>query len=219
LKSANDEGNVIVTDLSIWRPWLKRNAVLATLLRGASNNDPASYLVRVHAISEAVLRRIVLVGLRKNLVQYSDAVVWLTDNDETPSRAKYPVLFDRLYGPQIAFETICPQGSSLYELWELWLDFAKIVRNHVSHGIRQYDDAWLQCAINVDQAFIIQMCQVMEPHIGGSIGGDLRKLKPRLSMGRAGIDIPALLGIRARNPRPSTSLHAAQARFNALEIV
>ena len=167
-------------------------------------------------MTESILRRTLLVGLRKKSVQYSDAVAWLHDNDYTPDRKSYPDTFNKLYG-QGAFANLTG-AAPLDDLWELWLDFTKIVRNHISHGIRKYDEPWLQCAIHIDQAFIMQFCIALQPNVGGSLGGDLRKLRPRLSMGKAGVDIPKLLGTKGRKPRPAVSLQAASTKFAGLGL-
>lgn len=172
----------------------------------------------MHAASESVLRRILLVGLRRNSVRYSDAQIWLHDNDDTPNRSNYEPLFNRLFAGRVTFAQVTAAGSRMGELWELWLDFAKIVRNHVSHGNRKYDEPWLQCAVEIDQAFIMEICTVVGPYLGGSVGNDLRKLLPRLSMGRAGVSIPTLLGMKGRKPRPTASLQSAQTRFAALGV-
>jgi len=144
--------------------------------------------------------------------------MWLHDNDDTPNRSNYEPIFDKLFAGQVTFAQLTPAGSQALELWELWLDFAKIVRNHVSHGTRKYEEPWLQCAVEIDQAFIVEICGVVGPYVGGSVGGDLRALNPRLTMGKAGVSIPALLGTKGRKPRPTASLQSAQARFAALGI-
>ena len=207
----------MVTDLTNWRPWLRRNGMTARFLSGAKRGDPEGYFIRVHAVTENILRRVLLVGLRRNHVMYSDAMAWLQNNDFTPDRVNYPKVFNKLYGPRLTFNQVTG-AAPMNDLWELWLDFSKIVRNHISHGIRKYDESWLQCAIHIDQAFIIQLCAVLQPHVGGSLGQDLRKLQPRLSLGKVGVSIPTLLGTKGKNPRPVASLQTASRKFAALGL-
>ena len=104
------------------------------------------------------------------------------------------------------------------ELWELWLDFTKTLRNHLAHGMRTYGSDWLQLAVQIDQAFMMKFCEELEPHVGGRLGNDLRKLQPRLGLGKIGVDIAKLLGRKSGKPRPAVSLQTASARFVILGI-
>ena len=207
-----------VESLSTWTAWLRSNPIAARYVRGANRSDPTGYFLRMHALTETILRRAVLVGLRRNGVRYSDALIWLHDNDFTPDRLNYAKNFDALLGGNPSFAQMTTAGSSLGELWDLWLDFTKIVRNHVGHGIRTYSLDWLQLGTSIDQAFVIEYCRSVQPIVGGSLGDDLRKLTPRLGNGRRGVNISALMGRRTGRPRPVVSLTAAEARFRALGL-
>lgn len=207
-----------VSSLSAWSTWLRSNPIAATYVRGANKSDPTGYFLRMHALTETILRRAMLVGLRRNAVRYSDALPWLHDNDSTPDRVNYERDFDALLGGNPTFAQLTAAGSILGELWELWLDFTKIVRNHTGHGIRTYSLDWVQLGTQIDQAFVIEYCRAVRPLVGGSLGDDLRKLSPRLGNGRPGTDISALMGRRSRRPRPTVSLTVAEARFKALGL-
>lgn len=207
-----------VTSLANWSQWLRANPIAAHYVRGAKKSDPIGYFLRMHALTETILRRALLVGLRRNGVRYSDALAWLGDNDSTPDRINYPKAFDALLGSNLTFAQLTASGSTLGELWDLWLDFTKIVRNHLAHGIRTYSFDWLDCCAQIDQAFVMQFCKEVSPAVGGSLGNDLRKLSPRLGVGKSGISVSSLLGKKSRKPRPVVSLQTAETRFRALRI-
>jgi hypothetical protein len=207
-----------VTNLSDWTAWLRSNAVAARHLRGARKSDPIGYFLRTHALTETLLRRTLLVGLRRKGARYSDALKWLDDSDLTPSRSNYPSAFDALFSGSITFANLIPAKSALLELWDLWIDYTKVVRNHLGHGVRTYSFDWLQLGVQIDQAFIMRFCREIEPHVGGRLGADLRNLRPRLGMGKPGVDIAKLLGRKSGKPRPVVSLQAADRRFRGLGI-
>ncbi len=176
-------------------------------MRGANSANKETYFLTIHAATEAMLRRILLVGLRLNKVTYGEATDWLYHNDKTPDKIQFPKLFDQLYhSKQITWSTLICSDPGLKQLWGLWLDYSKVLRNHISHGIRKYTDDWLECGITIDQELLIRLDQALSVIIGGSISDDLAKLNPRLPTGSKGINLKT---ITSRNPgksRPKISL-------------
>lgn len=207
-----------IRPLSNWEKWRRDNPVVSGLAKGARVTDPASYFLRTHALTETLLRRALLVGLRKRSVRYSDAKQWLDTNESTPDRLRYPQTFDALFGPADNWAALAAPQSNFGQLWDLWLDFTKGLRNHLAHGVRSYAIDWLQCGTEIDQAFCIEFTASLYPVVGGAIGADLRKLTPRLGMGQAGVNIDQLMGRRARQPRPTLSLQSARSNFDNLGI-
>lgn len=191
---------------------------MSGLAKGARTTDPTSYFLRTHALTETLLRRALLIGLRKNSVRYSDAKDWLDTNDFTPDRQRYPQTFDALYSPGLTWAAVAAPQTNFGQLWVLWLDFTKDLRNHLAHGVRSYAIDWLQCGTEIDQAFCIEFTSSLHPIVGGAMGADLRKLTPRLGMGQAGVNIDQLMGRRARPPRPALSLQSARVNFETLGI-
>ena len=100
---------------------------------------------------------------------------------------------------------IC-SNSDLKQLWDLWLGYSKVLRNHISHGIRKYTDDWLECGITIDQELLIRMDQELSVIIGGSISDDLAKLNPRLPIGSKGINLKTITSRNPRASRPKISL-------------
>jgi hypothetical protein len=197
-----------------WDDWVSNHSHIALKLKGVDRTYSEAYFLKLHAATEALLRRILFVGLRLNMVSFSDASDWLHHNDSTPTKIDFLNKFNKLYGPDLKFETVladCPHGQLL---WDLWHDFAKPVRNHLAHGIRAYNPSWLECGARINQSMLIELDVALAKRLGGSIADDLTKLHPRLPTGRKGIDIPALFGLKkGRQPRPSISLVDAQNRL------
>lgn len=193
-----------------WGQWIEARSHIAAKLKGADRQNAEAYFLKLHAASEAYFRRMMFVGLRLKLVSYDNANRWLHNNDSTPDKDKFPKKFNKLYEPTFSFEAIldeCPNGNIL---WGLWLDFAKPMRNHLAHGIRQYTADWLECGIRINQGLLIELDGVMAKHFGNSIVADLTKLKPRLPQGRKDMDIPALLGTKQSSPKRFVTLKAAK---------
>lgn len=202
-----------------WDNWIAGRSHLASKLKSADPHSPEAYFLKLHATTEAFFRRMLLVGLRLNLVSFDEARDWLHHNDCTPNKVDFPKQFDSLYGPDFSFDMLldgCPNGQTL---WELWQNFAKQVRNHLAHGIRGYGSDWLECGVRINQYLLIELDGAMSKHLGGSIAGNLTGLRPRLPKGRKGVNIPALFGLKkGRQPRPPVSLVDAQNRLIAANL-
>jgi hypothetical protein len=203
-----------------WDQWISERSYIAGKLKAANPDDHEAFFLKVHATTEAFFRRVLLVGLRLNLVTFADADDWLNHNDSTPTKTGFPNQFNKLFAPGLSFESViagCPNGQTL---WELWHDFSKPVRNHLAHGIRGYGPDWLECGVRINQCLQMELDGAMAKHLGGSIGDNLRKLQPRLPTGRSGVNIPPLLGLKkGRLPRPSVSLEATQNRLIAVGLL
>lgn len=194
-------------DIDGWSKWLEEHQTIGSKLRGANSTNKEIYFLTIHAATETMFRKVLLVGLRLNKVTYAEANEWLYRNDDTPNKVNFPKLFDQLYlSKQITWSTLICSDPDLKQLWELWLDYSKVVRNHISHGIRKYTDDWLQCGITIDQKLLVRLDHALLKTIGGSLCADLTKLSPRLPKGAKGGDLRAITGHTSRKPRPSISL-------------
>ena len=202
-----------------WDQWIAGRSHLTGKLKGADPHNAEAYFLKLHATTEAFFRRMLFVGLRLNLVTSADASDWLHHNDSTPAKGNFPQQFNSLYGPAVSFERVladCPNGENL---WELWLDFAKPVRNHLAHGIRRYSADWLVCGVRINQCLLIELDGAIAKHLGGSIADNLTKLQPRLPIGRNGMNITTLLGKKPKKPKPQVSLSDAQNRLISIGLL
>jgi hypothetical protein len=203
-----------------WDNWIAGRSHLASKLKGADPRNGETYFQKLHATTESYFRRMMFVGLRLNLVTFADANDWLHHNDNTPTKTDFPRQFDSLYGPDFSFEKLLIESLNGHILWELWHDFAKLVRNHLVHGIRGYSSDWLVCGVLINQSLLIELDRAMVKHLGGSIAGNLTELRPRLPVGRKGVNIPALFGLKkGKQPRPSVSLIDAKNRLISIGLL
>lgn len=194
-------------DIDGWQKWLEKHRAIGSKLRGTNSANKEAYFLIIHAATEAMYRRILLVGLRLNKVTYQEANEWLYHNDDTPENVKFPNLFDRLYqSKQAAWHDVIKSVPDLEDLWVLWLGYSKTIRNHISHGIRKYNDDWLQCGITIDQELLVRLDQALLKIIGGSVCDHLGKLNPRLPIGSQGSDLTRITGRKPKKPRPAVSL-------------
>lgn len=194
-----------------WNEWLSSHNSIESKIRSPKRTPLESEFLTVHAVTESYFRRVLLVGLRLNYVTYKEADEWLFHNDKTPDRKDFVALFNKLYMPKnLVWDDLLSNNPTLNSLWDLWLNFSKVIRNHISHGIRSYSDEWLICGIKIDQMLIMNLDQCLNPFIGGSIAKGLGQLSPRLPRGKNNVDFVALTGKKARNPRPKVSLSNAE---------
>jgi hypothetical protein len=204
-------------DVPGWASWSDSRSHISRELRDIERANLKVYFQALHGLTEAVFRRSLLVGLRMHQVQFKDAEAWLHDHDETPDRKEFPKRFDRLYCIRgTSWANVISQSEPLRCALELWHDYSKIIRNHLSHAIRPYSDEWIACAIQADQFLLIEFDLAMEPVIGGSLSDDLTKLVPRLPKGIPDQDVPKITGVKQRKPRPTVSLSGAQAEVSRL---
>lgn len=209
---------ILGLDIEKWGEWLQTRAHIAGKLEGADSSDLEAYFLKTHAASEALFRRLIFIGLRRNGITYNEASDWLHHNDTTPALGSYDVQFDRLYGPALTFQGMLSGSRRLNDLWALWTDFSKIIRNHLTHGMRRYSDAWLTCGVRIDQGLMVELDAAIASYIGGSPAGNLRLLGPRLPLGTAGANIHNLLGKKRGQVKPKASLQSAQARLKPLGL-
>ena len=203
-----------------WNEWLLQGSFFKIRLGNANEEDARDYFGRIHAVTEAQLRQVLFIGLRLSGVTYKEANAWLFENDETPDRSKFPALFDKPYSCRgLTWEKLLVSSSELGELWNLWLDFAKIIRNHVMHGVRSYSDEWLHLAICIDQAMIMALDVAMVPVLGGRLSGRLNSFSPRLLRGTTGVNLIDLTGKKQpKHPRPRVALAVAHERCAAIKL-
>lgn len=206
--------------LSGWESWVKARGRMLAKLSASDRSNSKTYFIDLHAATEGMFRRILFVGLRLKKVTYRDANDWLFHNDETPDKEKFPKIFDALYAENgVVWEDLLTRTDGLATAWQLWLGFAKTVRNHLLHGIRSYETEWLECAIRIDQELVVRLDLVIAEVIGGSPIGPLDQLAPRLPRGASGaVDIYKLVGRKPRKSlRPKISLTDAQSDLARLD--
>ena len=178
----------------------------------------SDWFLTTHAASEAALRRIIFIGLRRKKVPYDVAQKWMDGHSITYGKAHghgtFIVYHDRLYTRN--WSDTLKAGGDLEELWELWNDFSKPVRNGLAHGARKYSDDWLDVALSIDRLFMMGLDAVISPVIGGTPFADLRKLSPRLDRGVPNISPEATLNIAPNRVRVTVPLDDASARLSAI---
>jgi len=201
----------VQVDVDGWSIWLEDHHAIGTKLRGSTRENKEAYFLIIHAATEALFRRIILVGLRLNKVTYHESNEWLYHNDDTPEKTNYPILFNRLYNlKHVTWAGVVQSGPDLDQLWDLWLGYSKIIRNHISHGIRKYGDDWLHSGIVIDQELLMRLDKALMAIIGGSVCSNLDKLSPRLPKGTKGADLGGITGRKKRKPRPQIALANAK---------
>lgn len=210
-----------LADVPGWSDWLASRSLVAGKLRGADRGNLEAYFLSLHGSTEAMLRQILFVGFRMNRVTYQEARGWLFHNDKTPDMKEFPKLFDRLYAVrQTSWPAVVASVSGLDQTWNLWLSFSKVIRNHISHGIRKYKEEWLACAIHTDQELLIRLDLALVPALGGSVASNLTKLSPRLPIGQSDVDLVKLTGRgKPKYPRPNVSLAHAESMLAGLPFM
>lgn len=200
-----------------WDKWRKDKTHITAKLH-KNYIRKSDWFLTTHAASEAALRRLIFIGLRQKKVLYDVAQKWMDGHSITYGKGRgdgtFIVYFDRLYARNWA-DTL-KAGSDLEELWELWNDYAKPVRNGLAHGARKYSDDWLDVALSIDRLFMTRLDAVIAPVIGGTPFADLRQLSPRLDRGDPSITAEGVLNIRPNRVRVTVPLEDATRRLNAL---
>ena len=204
-------------DLSKWAKWLSEPSqkFLASKIMSPAKFDK-HHLLEVHGATEATLRKILLIGLRKQKVTYENAWSFLHEYDKTPGRGNnkgdFQNIVEILYGTP--WTTVLTNNNDLNLCWELWLDFAKKIRNDLSHGIRQHSPDTIEIALMINASILIELDKEFNPRIGGSLFQDLTDLSPRLPRGSQSNDPKSLLGIKPKK-QVQTKLSATQAKIKA----
>lgn len=200
-----------------WDAW-RRDKTHITAKLYKSYIRKADWFLTTHAASEAALRRLIFIGFRMKHVPYAAAQAWMDGHSITYGKkhgeGTFIVIFDDLYARNWADTMKATQG--LEELWELWNDFAKPVRNGLAHGARKYPDDWLDAALSIDRLFMMRIDDVMSPVIGGTPFADLRLLSPRLGIGNPGVTPESTLSRRAKRARAGLPIEDAAKRLGAL---
>lgn len=200
-----------------WDKWHKDKSHITNKLYKSYIRKSDRFLT-THAASEAALRRIIFIGFRMKHVPYAAAQAWMDGHSITYGKNRgegtFILIFDDLYARNWADTMKATQG--LEELWELWNDFAKPVRNGLAHGARKYPDDWLDAALSIDRLFMMRLDDVMSPVIGGTPFADLRLLSPRLGKGNPAVTPESTLGRRANRVRAGLPVEDASRRLDAL---
>lgn len=206
-------------DVLGWDSWVKARGRMLAKLSTSDRPNSKNYFIDLHAATESMFRRILFIGLRLNEVPYKEADAWIFHNDETPGSDKYPKLFDALFKKQgVTWNQILNSVEGLNACWNLWLNFSKIIRNHILHGIRSYTAEWIERAIRIDQELVVRLDSAVSVVIGGSPIGSLDKLSPRLPRGKQGLDIYSLVERKPRKySRPKISLSQVNLDLESLD--
>ena len=129
---------------------------------------------------------------------------------------EFPALFNILYLRQgKTWDEVINSQPDLSEIWALWLDYSKVIRNHIQHGIRNHADEALLNATLIDKALLMSLDAALNHVIGGRIAGALTGLSPRLPRGVSGLDLTKLAGFKKSGKRPTP---AADVRQRLLSI-
>lgn len=200
-----------------WIKWVKNKTHIRSKL-SPTKQRKADHFMTTHAASEAALRRLIFIGLRKKEITYKAASDWINHHHfifgKTKARSNFINYFENLYG--FSWPNLMRREQDLDELWELWHGFAKPIRNHLAHGVRKYDDDWYDHAIAIDRLFMIRLNAAINPEIGGSPFAHLKHLSPKLPRGESSNDPDGVLGLKMRGSRPRISLSDAKARMGQL---
>lgn len=200
-----------------WDVWRQKRPHIRAKLH-ASYIRKSDWFLTTHAASEAALRRIIFVGLRRKGVAYKSAQAWMDESHiifgEANGQGNFVTYFDSLFESDWASTLATQEG--LPELWKLWNGYSKPIRNHLAHALRKYGDEWLDAALAIDRLFMIRLDAAISPVIGGSPFVDLRQLSPRLARGDQGLTPEAVLAIRVRQRRPKIPLDEARTRLQGL---
>lgn len=200
-----------------WIAWVKDKSHIRQRLHATYKRKSDRFLT-THAASEAALRRVLFVGLRMNKVTYRSADEWIHGHHiifgKENGRGNFVTYFDRLF-PQ-DWVALLDSTRDFRDVWYLWNDYAKPIRNHLSHALRKYSDEWLDAALATDQLLIMRLDQAMNPIVGGTPFAHLENLSPRLSRGDINIIPENILNIKKKQPSPITSLTEAKARLGRL---
>ncbi|KAB2678309.1 hypothetical protein F9K85_05035 [Brucella tritici] len=200
-----------------WDAWRTDKSHITAKLH-ARYMRKSDWFLTTHAASEAALRRLIFVGLRQKQVPYDAAQKWMDGHSITFGKrhgdGTFIVYFDRLYARNWADTLAATAG--LDDLWLLWNDFAKPIRNGLAHGARKYSDDWLDAALAVDRLFMMRLDSTISPVIGGTPFADLRLLTPRLGKGNSALTAEAVLNINPNRVRVTVPLEDANKRLDAL---
>jgi|GEM_PF-4090151 len=197
-----------------WDKWRRDKSHITAKLH-KSYIRKSDWFLTTHAASEAALRRIIFIGLRRKKVPFATAQKWMDGHSITygkiAGQGTFITYYDRLYTRN--WEDTLKAGNDLQELWYLWNDFSKPVRNDLAHGARKHTDDWLDAALSIDRLFMIRLDEVIRPVINGTPFADLRKLSPRLDRGDSEITAEGILNIRPNRLRVSATLEDATNRL------
>lgn len=220
LKNAKTKGQELASYKAVKREWdnWRRDKTHITAKLHANYIRKSDWFLTTHAASEAALRRLIFVGLRRKKVPYDTAQTWMDGHSITYGKlhghGTFILYYDRLYARNWA-DTL-KAGTKLEELWYLWNDYAKPVRNGLAHGARKYADEWLDVALSIDRLFMMRLDDVISPVIGGTAFADLRKLSPRLGRGDPNISAEGTLNIQPNRVRVTVPLDDANKRLEAV---
>lgn len=200
-----------------WKAWVKGKSHIRSKLSPIRQRKQ-DHLLTTHAASEAALRRILFVGLRMKKVTYKSASDWMDRNPITFSKdeggGNFITHFNRLFKADWA--SVLNSTQDLGELWILWNDYTKPIRNHLAHALQIYSDEWLDTALAIDRLFLMRLDKAIRPIIGGTPFAHLKNLSPTLPRGQKHIDPWKVLNMNKKNRRPRMSLTDAKTRLERL---
>lgn len=200
-----------------WRQWVHNRGQLYGRLHKEYLRE-SDHFSATHAVAEAALRRIIFIGLRANRVTYKSARLWLEHNPLLFGKKQrghnFNYCFDKLY--EVSWSNILRSQDGLAELWELWTDYAKPIRNHLAHAQRNHNEETLDTSLAINELFLMRLDKAMKPIVGGSPFSHLHNLSPRLPPGDGTITPGDLLDLPTRVPSPLISHDDARTRLAAI---
>ena len=207
-------------DSKQWKIWLKGRSFLSKKIVFTENNIQNDFL-SIHAGTEAALRRLLFIGLRLNGVRYAETNNWIFHHDKTPNKdsrkGSYIYLFNKLYTiKSFEWQDLLNNSNELNECWELWNEFSKVIRNHISHSVRNYADEWLEVGIMIDKGFLFHLDSSVTKYFIHSPFLELSEFNPRIPRATIQIEPHALFDIKISKPRPKVSLQNTKARLNKI---
>lgn len=200
-----------------WVQWVRNKSHIRIKL-APSGQSESDHFLTTHAASEAALRRVLFVGLRMNKVTYKKANEFIQGHHITFGKkngdGNFVAYFDEVFTKN--WVALLSSIKDLDELWILWNDYAKPIRNHLGHGLRKYSDDWLDTALATDRLFLMRLDKAITLVIGGTPFAHLKHLSPRLPQGESSNLPEKILKVKARPPRPMITLTDAKARLDRL---
>ena len=200
-----------------WVRWVGNKSHIRIKL-APSGQSESDHFLTTHAASEAALRRVLFVGLRMNKVTYKIANEFIQGHHITFGKkngdGNFVAYFDEIFTNN--WVALLGSIKDSDELWILWNDYAKPIRNHLAHGLRKYSDDWLDTALAIDRLFLMMLDKAIRPIIGGTPFSHLKYLSPRLPQGESSVMPEKILRAKAKPPRPGITLTNAKTRLDRL---
>lgn len=107
---------------------------------------------------------------------YNTAEIWLEHNPllfgKKTQGHNFIHCFDKLY--KISWAELTERQNGLAELWELWIGFAKPIRNHLAHAQQTYSEEPLNTALAINEMFLMRLDKAMKSIVGALLFSGVR---------------------------------------------